>query len=145
MPFVFNAWYVAALPEELDGVPLGRGLGNSAGLVPPARWRSGGPGRRFAALSNGQIRDGNLQCPYHGLEFDGSGRCIHNPHGNGARPEALNVRSFPTVERDELIWVWPGDPSLADTAAIPDFSCRSNPAAGRLCKRKRPAPVNACL
>ena len=129
MPFVFNAWYVAALPEELASGPLGRTVLGT----PLALFRQ--PDRtaaalldicphRFAALSDGAIKDGHLQCPYHGLEFDGGGRCAHNPHGNGARPASLNVRSFPLVERDDLIWVWPGDPALADAATIPDFSCR---------------------
>lgn len=133
MPFVYNAWYVAALPEEMDGEPLGRMVlgtplvlfrqpdGTAAALLDICP-------NRFAALSNGQIKGGNLQCPYHGLEFDGSGRCVHNPQGNGARPAALDVRSFPLVERDDLIWVWPGDPALADAADIPDFSCRTDPA-----------------
>jgi phenylpropionate dioxygenase-like ring-hydroxylating dioxygenase large terminal subunit len=133
MPFVFNAWYVAALPAELDLVPLGRTVlgtplvlyrqpdGTAAALLDICP-------HRFAALSSGQIKDGNLQCPYHGLEFNGSGRCVHNPHGNAARPAALDVRSFPLVERDALIWVWAGDPSLADPEDIPDFSCRIDPA-----------------
>ena len=83
---------------------------------------------RFAALSDGQIKDGNLQCPYHGLEFDGTGRCVRNLHSNGARPAAFAVRSCPVVQRDDLIWVWTGNPKLADPAAIPDFSCRTDPA-----------------
>lgn len=132
MPFVRNAWYVAALPDELDGGPMGRTVlgtplalfrqpdGTAAALLDICP-------HRFAALSNGQVKDGNLQCPYHGLEFDGTGRCVHNPHGNGARPASLNVRCFPLVERDDLIWVWPGDPARADAGAIPDFSCRTDP------------------
>lgn len=133
MPFVHNAWYVAALPEEIGGKPLGRTVlgtplvlfrqpdGAAAALLDICP-------HRFAALSDGALKNGNLQCPYHGLEFDGAGRCVHNPHGTGARPAALDLRSFPVVERDDLIWVWPGDPALADGTAIPDFSCRVDPA-----------------
>lgn len=133
MPFVFNAWYVAALPEELEAGPLGRTVlgtplalfrqpdGTAAALLDICP-------HRFAALSHGKLVDGHIHCPYHGLEFDGAGRCVHNPHGNGARPAALDVRSFPVVERDDLIWIWPGDPALADSQAIPDFSCRTDPA-----------------
>lgn len=132
MTFVRNAWYVAALPEEVSDMPLGRTIldtpialyrqpdGTAAALLDICP-------HRFAALSAGVMKDGHLQCPYHGLEFDGTGRCVHNPHGNGARPAALNVRTFPLVERDALIWIWPGDPALADTAQIPDFSCRVDP------------------
>ncbi|HVR89835.1 MAG TPA: aromatic ring-hydroxylating dioxygenase subunit alpha [Novosphingobium sp.] len=132
MTFVRNAWYVAALPEEISEMPLPRTIldtplalyrqpdGSAAALLDICP-------HRFAALSAGHLKDGHLQCPYHGLEFDGAGRCVHNPHGNGSRPASLNVRAFPIVERDALIWVWPGDPALASVADIPDFSCRVDP------------------
>lgn len=133
MTFIRNAWYVAALPEELGDRPLARTItgipvvlyrqpdGTAAALLDLCP-------HRFAALSDGIVTDGRLQCPYHGLEFDGAGRCVHNPHGNGARPKSLSVRAFPLVERDALVWIWPGDAALADPAAIADFSCRTDPA-----------------
>ena len=31
------------------------------------------------------------------------------------------MRSYPTVERDQLVWLWMGDPALADPAKIVDF------------------------
>ncbi|WP_425161602.1 Rieske 2Fe-2S domain-containing protein, partial [Candidatus Binatus sp.] len=34
---------------------------------------------RAAALSAGKIRDGCLECPYHGLRFDASGQCVLIP------------------------------------------------------------------
>lgn len=37
------------------------------------------------------------------------------------------VPSFPAVERYRYIWVWPGDPTLADPDAIPDMSQLSSP------------------
>jgi phenylpropionate dioxygenase-like ring-hydroxylating dioxygenase large terminal subunit len=133
MTFVRNAWYVAALPDEIstDGL-LGRTIlgdpvvlyrqenGEAAALLDLCP-------HRFAPLSMGMVKDGNVQCPYHGLEFNGAGRCVLNPHGNGARPKALDVRSYPVVERDGLIWIWPGERELADPAGIADFSCRTAP------------------
>lgn len=133
MSFVFNAWYVVALPEEIGDTPLGRTVLDTPLVV--FRQPDGSAAvlldvcpHRFAALSDGALVDGNLQCPYHGLEFDGGGRCVHNPHGNGARPASLNVRTFPVVERDALVWVWMGDAAQADSAEIPDFGCRTDPA-----------------
>ncbi|MDB5714143.1 MAG: DdmC [Sphingomonadales bacterium] len=129
MTFVRNAWYVAALAEELDDGLLGRTLlgdpvvlyrqndGSCAALFDLCP-------HRFAPLSMGGIKDGHVQCPYHGLEFDGAGQCVHNPHGNGARPAALNVRSFPVVERDGLIWIWLGNADQAVGSTIPDYGCR---------------------
>jgi vanillate O-demethylase monooxygenase subunit len=37
------------------------------------------------------------------------------------------VRSYPVVERDRLVWIWMGDPALADPAAILDFPYLSDP------------------
>jgi len=132
MSFVRNAWYVAALPEEIEEGVLGRTiLGDPIVLFRTPEGKAsalfGLCPHRFAALSMGAIKDGNLQCPYHGLEFDGTGRCVLNPHGNGRLPAALDVRAYPSVEQDNLIWIWPGDPVLADQADIPDFSCRLDP------------------
>ena len=78
---------------------------------------------RFAPLSLGLHLGDRIQCQYHGLQFDGSGKCIHSPHGDGKVPPGVGVRAFPVVERAGCIWLWPGDPALADPASIPDFDC----------------------
>ncbi len=132
MPFVANAWYVAALSEEVGATGLARTLVGDPILLFRRPDQSCAAlldicPHRFAPLSMGLIRDGRVQCPYHGLEFDGGGRCVLNPHGNGARPSALDVRAYPFVERDGLIWFWPGESGRADPAAIPDYSCRIDP------------------
>jgi vanillate O-demethylase monooxygenase subunit len=31
------------------------------------------------------------------------------------------VRAYPVVERHRFVWIWPGDPALADASAIPDL------------------------
>ncbi len=132
MSFVHNAWYVAALSEEMTEALMSRTILDNPILL--YRQENGECAalldlcpHRFVPLSMGIIKDGNVQCPYHGLEFDGAGRCVLNPHGNGARPASLNVRAFPLVERDGLLWLWPGDPKLADPASIPDYSVRVDP------------------
>ncbi len=131
MSYVQNAWYVAALAEEVTAGLMSRTILDNPTLL----YRENGKcvalldlcPHRFAPLSMGMIKDGNVQCPYHGLEFDGTGHCVLNPHGNGARPAALNVRAFPVVERDGLVWVWPGEAARADASKIPDYSCRMEP------------------
>ena len=42
-------------------------------------------------------------------------------------PASLCVKSFPVVERHPLVWIWPGDPALADPELIPDHDCLSDP------------------
>jgi len=125
MWYVRNAWYVAAWSEELGATPLGRRIVGSDVVL--FRREDGSPAalddrcpHRFAPLRLGRVRDGRIECGYHGLQFDGGGTCVHNPHGP-QRPKALNVRSWPTEERHGIVWIWPGDPEHADPAAIPDF------------------------
>ena len=76
---------------------------------------------RFVPLSKGTLKNGIIQCSYHGLEFNGEGRCTHNPHGNGLIPKAACVPAYPVVEQDGMVWVWMGDPEKADPAVIPRF------------------------
>ena len=125
--YPFNAWYVAAMHDEvLAGSLLARTyLGEPVVLFRDA---NGVPHalldrcpHRFAPLSKGQLIDGGneLQCGYHGLQFGVDGRCSHNPHG--PIPKAAATRAFPTRERAGLIWIWMGVPELADDSRIPDY------------------------
>ena len=132
MTFIRNSWYVAALSEEVTAAPMARTIVGDPVLLYREDEKTASAlldlcPHRFAQLSNGLVENGRIQCPYHGLEFNGSGQCVHNPHGNGARPKSLNIRTFPLVERDGLLWIWPGDTGLADPDKIPNFSCRTAP------------------
>lgn len=127
MPFIENAWYVAALAREVPpATPLARTLlGRPCVLI---RDGDGAVGmlddrcpHRFAPLSRGQVVDGAIACPYHGLRFDNTGSCVHNPHGNGRIPAGARVRSYPVLERHGAVWFWPGDPEDADPALLPDW------------------------
>jgi vanillate O-demethylase monooxygenase subunit len=62
----------------------------------------------------------HIECPYHGLQFNGHGQCAHNPHSS-AIPRSARVKSYPLVERNGACWIWMGDPSLANPDAIPAF------------------------
>lgn len=123
--FPSNAWYAAAWGHEiaqalaprtvcgLDLVLYRKGDGTVAALE-DACWH------RLLPLSLGHLDGDQVVCGYHGLVFDAAGRCTHMPAQKTINPSAC-VRSFPIVERHRLVWVWPGDPALADPAAIPDF------------------------
>jgi len=129
MSYLRNTWYVAGWDEELNGEKL---LSRRILDEPLVLFRDSHGvhhaltdrcPHRFAPLSLGKLTDGIIQCPYHGLRFDGSGACVHNPHGDGRIPAAARTKSYPIVERYSALWVWMGDPTLANSAAIPDFSC----------------------
>lgn len=129
MTYLHNAWTMAAWAEELaPGVLLARTLLDE----PLVLYRdAGGTPRaladrcphRFAPLSMGKLCDGGatVQCPYHGLRFDGGGACVYNPHGDGRIPQAAKVRSYPVVERWSALWIWMGDAQRADAELIPAF------------------------
>ena len=131
-PFIRNIWYVGLWAEELaPGKMISRTI-----LGEPVvffRKQDGSPAaisdtcsHRFAPLSLGHILPGDrIQCPYHGLEFDTSGHCVKNPHGNGAIPQAAHIRAYPVAEKHTLVWIWMGD-KPADPALIPDYSCMDN-------------------
>lgn len=76
---------------------------------------------RAARLSDGRVEEGRLECLYHGWEFDGDGRCTHIPQLPEGQliPVKACVPSFPVLETQGLIWVWPGEPSQADPQQVP--------------------------
>jgi renierapurpurin 18,18'-hydroxylase len=66
-------------------------------------------------LHLGEVQGDRLVCPYHGWEFDRSGQCVHIPYfpPDQKLPCAI-APSYPAQERYGIIWVFPGDPDLAD-------------------------------
>ncbi|MHA3794321.1 aromatic ring-hydroxylating dioxygenase subunit alpha [Sphingomonas sp. YL-JM2C] len=126
-----NLWYVAALSTEIADGPVGRRICSFPVVL--YRERSGAVAalfdrcpHRFVPLSRGRCEGDRLVCGYHGLAYDGAGKCVANPQGTVTR--SLDVRSFPVEERHGLVWIWMGDPALRDTVAIPDFSLLDRPA-----------------
>jgi phenylpropionate dioxygenase-like ring-hydroxylating dioxygenase large terminal subunit len=121
--FLRDIWYVAAFSADVaPGKNLGRMyLGESVVLF---RTESGEIAaledrcsHRAMPLSSGHVDGEILRCCYHGMEFDKAGACTRIP--NQARiPAAANVRSYPVVERDSLIWIWMGDAAEADPSKI---------------------------
>ena len=131
--FLRNCWYVAAWDYELlDGRKLARTI-----LERPIVLFRGESGRyialddrcchRGAPLSMGRIEGDCIRCMYHGMKYDPSGTCIQIP-GQDRIPESLRVHSYPVQERGRLIWIWMGDPALADTDLIVDYPPLHDPA-----------------
>jgi phenylpropionate dioxygenase-like ring-hydroxylating dioxygenase large terminal subunit len=131
MAFLKNTWYMAAWSEEVGATLLRRRIiglqvllyRQQNGLAAALEDRCP---HRFAPLSRG-TRDGDaVRCGYHGLTFDASGRCIHNPFSDRI-PNGAQVRTFPIEERDGIAWLWAGDPAQADTSRIPRFDSLKTP------------------
>ena len=130
--FLRNSWYVAAWDHEVTRQRMLRRtlLGDPVMFY---RTESGSPValedrccHRHAPLSRGRLVGDAVECPYHGFTYDASGACILVP-GQATIPPGARVRSFPVVERYHWIWIWMGDPKLADPDKIEDFHWMDDP------------------
>jgi phenylpropionate dioxygenase-like ring-hydroxylating dioxygenase large terminal subunit len=74
----------------------------------------------------GKVEGACIRCPFHGWSYDGvSGRCTDIPYGNTERiPTQAKVRSYPTIERNQMIWAWHhgnAEPPFYDVPEVPEF------------------------
>jgi vanillate O-demethylase monooxygenase subunit len=123
--FVKNAWYVAGWSKEIGRTLLARSiLGEDIVLY---RKEDGTPvaltdrcPHKLAPLSRGELVGDLLQCGYHGMQYDGTGRCVRIP-GQPPIPPSARVQSYPLVEKYNALWIWMGDVALADPARIIDI------------------------
>lgn len=129
--FPMNAWYAAAWDVELKHKLLARTICNkplvlfrkkdgTAVALEDACWH------RLLPLSKGSLRGDTVVCGYHGLEYNSDGRCSYMPSQETINPSAC-VRSYPVIQKYRFIWVWMGDPALADEAKIPDMHWNDDP------------------
>ncbi|MEM7711340.1 MAG: aromatic ring-hydroxylating dioxygenase subunit alpha [Pseudomonadota bacterium] len=127
--FVQNAWYVAGWSRDFGAAlrPLeivGQRLvmyRETGGRVRALEDRCP---HRLLPLSRGKRIGDEIQCGYHGMTFDGDGRCVRVP-GQTNAPQSAYVEAFPVEERHGIVWVWMGDPALADPDDVfdlPEFS-----------------------
>ena len=127
--FLKNCWYVAAEPHEITREPFGRTICNEKIVF----WRTedGDPVafedrccHRRMPLRKGSVQGNILSCHYHGLQFDVTGKCVHVP-GQTTIPPGAQVRAFPAVQKYNWIWIWMGDPALADESLIVPYPWKS--------------------
>ena len=136
--FPKNAWYCAAWSDEITHTLFHRVIiGQDILLFRDAQGHavalSNFCPHRSAPLHLGKIVNDHIQCPYHGLRYGMDGVCVHNPHQrDGLPPDQARLACYPLVEKDGLLWIWMGDPVLADRSTLPDFGCHTNPAMARV-------------
>ena len=130
-PFPLNAWYVAAWDAEVGRTLLSRTIcekpivlyrtrQGAAVALADACWH------RLVPLSIGKLVGDDVACGYHGIVYGADGRCTHMPSQETVNPSA-SVRSYPVIERHRFVWVWPGEPALADPSTIPDLGWADDP------------------
>jgi phenylpropionate dioxygenase-like ring-hydroxylating dioxygenase large terminal subunit len=111
-----NQWYVVLDSVQVKSLPVGvTRMGEKlvfwrdhTGRVSCLRDRCV---HRGVALSKGKVLDsGKLQCPFHGFEYNASGKVTKIP-ANGKNtpvPERFRVRQYPAHEAHGFIWIWWG-------------------------------------
>lgn len=130
--FLKNCWYVAAWDHEILGdTLLSRTLLGESVLL--YRKDDGAVVamdnkccHRHAPLHMGRKEGDCVRCMYHGAKYDANGVCVEIP-GQDRIPAKLRQRIYPTVQRKRWVWIWMGDPALADDSLIPDTFSLDHP------------------
>lgn len=118
IPAPKNCWYVVGIPKDFEKDTL---HGREVCGRPIVIWRTDEDEilafddrcahKRFP-LSKGRLMDdGTLECAYHGMRYDVTGHAVIIPsHPTGPISPKAKLKSFPVIEQDGLVWLWPGDP-----------------------------------
>lgn len=120
MQLVRDRWYAVLSSGEVQDAPVAtERLGlelvlwrDTDGSVRAADDRC--PHRR-AKLSAGKVKDGLIQCPFHGFRFDGDGACRAIPaHPERRIPKAMRVGTIEARDEHGFIWLWTGEGAAPD-------------------------------
>ena len=123
-------WYAVLSSRELGRRPVGKRRFGEALVF----WRAAGGdvacledrcAHRGSALSLGRLRDGVIECPFHGFRFDPTGRCVRVPAegDDWPIPDNLRVRTRVVREGGGYLWLWRGP--AVDGGHLPDLPCQS--------------------
>ncbi len=125
MSFVRNCWYPAGFASRMgEGLCKRRILGEDIVV-----WQQ--PDGRFAALqdrcphrflplSMGCLKNGKVQCGYHGLTIAADGTCVRIP-GQETIPASARVKAYPVELNLGVVWIWLGEPALASRDRLFDL------------------------
>jgi phenylpropionate dioxygenase-like ring-hydroxylating dioxygenase large terminal subunit len=123
-----NYWYAVARSQSLRrgavrevtfwerSIALFRCADGSVGAV------ANSCAHRRIKLTLGEVRGSRLICPYHGWQYDKTGRLAAVPHDLfGRRTPNVCIAGYPVRERYGLVWIFPGNPARAEETPLPDF------------------------
>ena len=81
-----------------------------------------------AHLGGGRVVGSGVKCPYHGWEYDGTGRCVRIPYTDARIPRRARIRSYPVHEADGIVYAWYHAGDAAPTYDIPGVPERDDDA-----------------
>lgn len=88
---------------------------------------------RGASLAKGCVKDGNIQCPFHGIEYDAEGKCVFIPSEGKASTKDIsrfNLKHYPVKEIGGIVFAWYsedgsdpiGEPEYFDIITDPSYT-----------------------
>ena len=86
--YLHNAWYIAGWSSEFTATTDGAHVPGRTGRALPRgeriAGRAGGPllPPRECRSRIGEVVGNDIRCEYHGMVFDGTGRCVEIPNQN---------------------------------------------------------------
>jgi phenylpropionate dioxygenase-like ring-hydroxylating dioxygenase large terminal subunit len=125
-----NFWYVAEESANVTEKPVSaRMLGQNFVLFRDVSGRVSCLSdiciHRGAALSQGRVVNGCVECPYHGWQYNSEGECVRIPAQTATDrksiPKKARVDSYPVEEHYGWVWVFLGDLPAAERPPIPAF------------------------
>ena len=121
--YLKNCWYVAGWSKDYGRtLKAEKYLGENVVIYrkqdgTPAALEDACPHRKLP-LSKGTLNEDSIICGYHGLTFNDKGQCSDSPTQRGMTPRRVVVKSYPIVDKYRLLWIWMGNPELADPDTI---------------------------
>lgn len=125
--YIRNCWYAAGLSHEFEPNKL---MGHKIAGRSIVLWRTKGgkivafdnrcAHKRFPLSEGRLLDDGSLECAYHGVRYDESGKCVAIPsHPDGSIPPRARINPFPVIEQDGVVWIWPGESAKSKDRSPP--------------------------
>lgn len=120
-----NQWYAIMASKEVKKKPVGVTRMNEKLVL----WRDelghinciyDQCCHRGASLSGGCVKEGEIECPFHGFLYNGEGKVTRIPANGKATKvaERYKVHGYKVQEAYDFIWLWYGD---KDDKAIPEI------------------------
>ena len=121
-----NQWYAILSSNEVKshGLTAVRRFGEKLIL-----FRNGNGD--LACVTDGCLKNGNIQCPFHGIEYDVTGKCVYIPSEGRASTgdyNRFNLKHYATREIGGIVFAWYGEgtpdhePDVFDVITDPRFS-----------------------
>ena len=134
--FIRNIWYAAGWSGEFGQSLSAVKILNEDIVIfrtsqgKPVALEDACPHRKLP-LSKGKLIGDTVECGYHGLTFDCSGMCVAAPTQQSSIPRRARVHSYPLEDRWGMLWIWMGEPDVANPDDIFHIENFDNPTWGK--------------